>query len=656
MVLESAVLLLVLGLIFASVAGVCFLCVCLSSVPLGSLVAVAFGFMSLNYLNARSRRRSGAAEDYEGMEMDSSSSAALRPRVVTPHQVYDVNGETVAEAYLVAPLVSHAAVVATADKDSKELPVASAPPSDPANAITEGASSCGDYGMFRDAWCAALFLFQLILLTYLCVSQIIESLNSLSENGGQDAAANKKGHGSSGSGTGSEEKTEATGLYTLLSVFFVLASLAIAVGGSLYLTLLIRFGEQIITGMLYISMALSAVGCVLSLINGQIFGALIAGVFAALTYWFMVSCRDRIVFAGAVLKAATSAVKEHHVGLMCTAMLMIFTKCMYAVVWGAAFFSVFSKSFETTSTTDPDTGDTSTEVELKPTYGIAMFLMSISLYWGTQVFTNIVSSTVSGTVAVWWFQPSREAPVRGSLFRACTTSFGSICLGSLIVAVLHALRNLIQSIRDRVQNRNGNDRRNGGNGGAGQFALLCVLCLGEWILAQLESLMQYFNKYAFVYNAAYGTNFTTSGSKVMDLFRRRGWSAIINDDLVSNAFLLGNLALGLGTAACGALLGMSIEGGGWGANMGIENATTVLGLMGFFLGLAVGVVMTNLVSSAVASVFVYFAEDPSALQKNHMQVYDELVSVWSMIHPTSLAFMPSYSSPGGQATHHAYAV
>jgi len=73
------------------------------------------------------------------------------------------------------------------------------------------------------------------------------------------------------------------------------------------------------------------------------------------------------------------------------------------------------------------------------------------------------------------------------------------------------------------------------------------------------------------------------------------------------------------------------------------------------VGLAVGFIMTNLVSAAVASVFVYFAEDPTALQKNHGMVYDELISIWYLIHPLSLGFLPGYSSPGGQGQGHAVA-
>jgi hypothetical protein len=55
-----------------------------------------------------------------------------------------------------------------------------------------------------------------------------------------------------------------------------------------------------------------------------------------------------------------------------------------------------------------------------------------------------------------------------------TTSFGSICFGSLLVAILSALRQLA------------NQARQDDDGGV-------LLCIAECILGCLESLLEYFN-------------------------------------------------------------------------------------------------------------------------------------------------------------------
>lgn len=61
-----------------------------------------------------------------------------------------------------------------------------------------------------------------------------------------------------------------------------------------------------------------------------------------------------------------------------------------------------------------------------------------------------------------------------------TTSFGSICFGSLLVAFLQTLRALAETARAQD------------DGGA-------LLCIAECILSCLASLLEYFNKWAFVY-------------------------------------------------------------------------------------------------------------------------------------------------------------
>jgi hypothetical protein len=43
--------------------------------------------------------------------------------------------------------------------------------------------------------------------------------------------------------------------------------------------------------------------------------------------------------------------------------------------------------------------------------------------------------------------------VKGALFRATTTSFGSICFGSLVVAIVQTIRDIVYSLRRNAQRR-----------------------------------------------------------------------------------------------------------------------------------------------------------------------------------------------------------
>ena len=72
-------------------------------------------------------------------------------------------------------------------------------------------------------------------------------------------------------------------------------------------------------------------------------------------------------------------------------------------------------------------------------------------------------------------------PTAKAAKRALTTSFGSICYGSLIIALIQTLRAIIRNAAEQA--------RSEGN----LFALFCLYCL-DCILSIIESLAEYFNK------------------------------------------------------------------------------------------------------------------------------------------------------------------
>jgi len=116
-----------------------------------------------------------------------------------------------------------------------------------------------------------------------------------------------------------------------------------------------------------------------------------------------------------------------------------------------------------------------------------------------------------------------------------TTSFGSVCFGSLLVAIVQALRQIANMARNN-QDANG-----------------LLVCCAQCILGCLESLLEYFNKWAFVYVGLYGYSYIEAGKNVITLFKDRGWEAIIADNLVGTTMFFLSLAVGLITGAVGIL-------------------------------------------------------------------------------------------------------
>jgi hypothetical protein len=78
----------------------------------------------------------------------------------------------------------------------------------------------------------------------------------------------------------------------------------------------------------------------------------------------------------------------------------------------------------------------------------AMVFLVFSFYWTTQVISYVTHVTLSGVFATVYFLNNQVAhPIWGSAKRALTTSFGSICFGGLLIAIINTIRYFIQVAR-----------------------------------------------------------------------------------------------------------------------------------------------------------------------------------------------------------------
>lgn len=108
------------------------------------------------------------------------------------------------------------------------------------------------------------------------------------------------------------------------------------------------------------------------------------------------------------------------------------------------------------------------------------------LWWGH-------SAAASGRIS--------SASVRASFINAVTTSFGSVCRGSLLVALVKVLRTALHFSAENLRKLDGATGRS-----VRVFMLQCL----ERAVAMLERVVRYFNKYAFCYVAMYGYSFLDS--------------------------------------------------------------------------------------------------------------------------------------------------
>lgn len=197
--------------------------------------------------------------------------------------------------------------------------------------------------------------------------------------------------------------------------------------------------------------------------------------------------------------------------------------------------------------------------------------------------------------------------------RSLTTSFGSICFGSLIVAIIQAVKEMVRSMRE--------------NGDS------FIICCAECLLGCLESLVEYFNKWAYVYVGLYGMSFMEAGSNVMTLFRNRGWTSIIADMMVDTVLMMVSVGVGAITALVAVIVGaMTVTSGS------DSSILVIAGLVGFILGYGMAATLFSIVSSAVNTVIVCYAEAPNEFQANHPQLSNQMRDAWRRAFPQEFGY------------------
>ena len=146
--------------------------------------------------------------------------------------------------------------------------------------------------------------------------------------------------------------------------------------------------------------------------------------------------------------------------------------------------------------------------------------MLISILWACSIFSNIIHCTAAGSVAMWWKHGSsgegahnhlsvqHDIPT-SSFINAIATDIGSICYGSLFVAIVKGMRNVTTFLihqmgalqKSPAVNRNA-------LGSCCSMLSVYIMKIFEYILLVIDYLLEYFNRYAFTYVSVYGYDFT----------------------------------------------------------------------------------------------------------------------------------------------------
>eukprot|EP00658_Telonema_sp_P-2_P025093 TRINITY_DN20103_c0_g1_i1.p1 TRINITY_DN20103_c0_g1~~TRINITY_DN20103_c0_g1_i1.p1 ORF type:complete len:520 (-),score=127.91 TRINITY_DN20103_c0_g1_i1:137-1696(-) len=375
-------------------------------------------------------------------------------------------------------------------------------------------------------------------------------------------------------------------------VCWVLLPVLAAVTGGVFVMLAIhllrRWPLKVVNVVLVCQIVFLSTVTAIFLLLGHLYNGIILLLITILYCLWLFLIRRMIPFAAALLEIA-GAITKQYPGMIILSLTSLLPQVALLALTLCALLGI-SRAIE-------DEQDGANDDDAKSAqYGGLVLMIGFGWFWSSQVIRNVVHMACASVSATWYFQLPRLNPTILGLQRACTKSFGSVCMGSLFVALVQMLRFFVwQQQQD-------------------SFLALCLDCL----LACIEHILRLINKYAFTYIALYGESFCDAAGMVWDILKERGFDLIINNDITVNVFWMLGITIGVVTSIITALLGLMLQ----------VSSIGLLAITGGAVGFVVAMLGLAPLDSAVATMFVAFAEDPAQLGLVSHELNAKLQAAW----------------------------
>ncbi|KAI9979573.1 hypothetical protein PInf_028965 [Phytophthora infestans] len=267
--------------------------------------------------------------------------------------------------------------------------------------------------------------------------------------------------------------------------------------------------------------------------------------------------------------------------------------------------------------------------EVSP-WSFSMIYLVFHFYWMSNILKNIITIVASGTTMIWYYRnesteisPDIRENISENNDSSCgdrkyqaqqysstdyldrtvvlhyarcamSSSFGSVCIGSLLCPLAHLVWNALRWARrdESVLSR--------------RFMALRS--------ERVEHFIRTYHKYSFVHIAGYNKPYYVAAHDAWKLIEHHGVEAIVDDDLTSRILLLG--------------------GNGWAGVMSALTASALAGasshaifftLASFTLCYTTISLATQVIAAVIKTLFVCFAENPGRLSQLHPLIYHRFV-------------------------------
>ncbi len=241
-------------------------------------------------------------------------------------------------------------------------------------------------------------------------------------------------------------------------IYCISALSVFAVGiSTVALGFMMKYSKELVKMALFFSIGSALASGILGFMSGNLLMGILGFFYFGVSCCYAYFVWRRIPFAAANMNTALTGVRSN-LGLGVVAYFVLAITFGWMVWWSLTASTMMNA------------------------YGSGVtFLFFLSYYWTLQVLQNTMQVTSAGVIGTWWFVPEEASSfcskaVMESFSRATTYSFGSICFGSLLVAIVQALRALHRSLHENED-----------------FQIL--VCIVQCILAMIEGIIEYLNKW-----------------------------------------------------------------------------------------------------------------------------------------------------------------
>ncbi|CAI5744960.1 unnamed protein product [Peronospora destructor] len=261
-------------------------------------------------------------------------------------------------------------------------------------------------------------------------------------------------------------------------------------------------------------------------------------------------------------------------------------------------------------------------------WSLSMMYLIFHFYWMSNVFKNIITIVASGTTIIWYYhnESTEISPVvrenvadhdslsnnttgqtqdqngehldrKAVLHYVCcalSSSFGSICIGSLLCPLAHLVWNALRWARRDES----------------LLSQRFISLRSE----RVEHFIRTYHKYSFVHIAGYNKPYYVAAHDAWKLIEHHGVEAIVDDDLTSRILLLG------GNGWAGIMSAVTAS-----ALSGASSHAIFLTLASFTLCYTTISLATQVIAAVIKTLFVCFAENPERLSQLHPLIYHRFV-------------------------------